>query len=180
MAIQFNTNNIRRRNPIMRNSKFFGDEEFNLEMSFGQEYVEEDANQTVVLYEVDLSKTQVDDIYMEANQDAIRTKQPVEIPVVFELGEAELETYDKTRSRGFYSKTGKLTFGVFEATLKEYGCDIKRGDYIGLQVTTEHMEYFTVTNDGRINYDNKHTMYGTKPYYRTIECAVVDSVEFEG
>ena len=54
--------------------------------------------------------------------------------------------------------------------------DINRGDYIGLQVTPEHMEYFIVTNDGRVNYDNKHTMMGITPYYRNVECTVVSDI----
>ena len=61
----------------------------------------------------------------------------------------------------------------------EYGCDISRGDYIGIQIDTEHREYFTVTDDGRVGMtSNKFTLYGTKPYARTIQCAQVDSTEF--
>ena len=38
------------------------------------------------------------------------------------------------------------------------------------------MEYFIVADDGRINYDNKHTMWGIKPYYRSISCTVVSDI----
>ena len=38
------------------------------------------------------------------------------------------------------------------------------------------MEYFIVTNDGRVNYDNKHTMMGITPYYRNVECTVVSDI----
>ena len=38
------------------------------------------------------------------------------------------------------------------------------------------MEYFIVTNDGRVNYDNKHTMMGITPYYRNVECSVVSDI----
>ena len=170
----------KRKNPVKRNTKFFSGEDFELEMDFGREYVEEDANQSVILYEVDLERTKVDDIYHEATKDAIRFKTPVEIPVVYQIDAAELKTYQGTQSKGYYAKTGKLIFGVYEQTLVDYGCDIKRGDYIGVQITPEHMEYFTVADDGRVNYDNAHMMFGSRPFYRTVVCAQIDNNEFQG
>ena len=35
------------------------------------------------------------------------------------------------------------------------------------------MEYFIVADDGRVNYDNAHTMWGTIPYYRSVVCTIV-------
>ena len=75
----------------------------------------------------------------------------------------------------------RYPFSVLLSTLEEYGCDISRGDYIGVQITSDHREYFTVTDDGRVGMTaNKFTMYGTKPYARTIQCASVDTNEFAG
>ena len=74
---------MRRRVPIKRNSKFFSREDFDLELNFGREYVEEDMNQSLILYQVDLDKTKVSDIYKEAKKDAIRFKPPIEIlPII--------------------------------------------------------------------------------------------------
>ena len=179
--MEFNNGTGRRKNPIRRNSKFFSKEDFDLELEIGREYLEQDANQTVVLYEVDLEKTEVSDIYKEATKDGIRFKQPVEIPVVFKIDPAEVKAYDKQNFKGVYAKIGKLTFGVYIKTLEEYGCDIKRGDYIGVQVTPEHMEYFSVSDDGRVgSYANKNSMYGTRPYFRDIVAVPIDKNEFNG
>ena len=75
-------------------------------------------------------------------------------------------------------KTGKLTVGVYQETLDELNVDIKKGDYIGIQISPEHMEFFVVNNDGRNNYDNSHTLWGTVPLYRTVQCSPIDSSEF--
>ena len=91
-----------------------------------------------------------------------------------------MKTYDSKTNLGVYLQAGKLNFTVFQATLDELECDIKKGDYIGVQVTNTKMIYYTVVNDGKINYDNAHTVYGYKPYYRTIQCAIVDTNEFNG
>jgi hypothetical protein len=77
-------------------------------------------------------------------------------------------------------QTGKLTFGVYQETLDENDAEIRVGDYIGVQVNETHMEYFTVVNDGRNNFDNAHTLWGVKPLYRTVVCTPVDQNEFNG
>ena len=55
----------------------------------------------------------------------------------------------------------------------------KKGDYIGVQISPEHMEFFVVNNDGKNNYDNAHSLWGTVPLYRTIQCSPVDTSEFK-
>lgn len=181
MALNFNNSKNTNKVPVVRNNKFFGMEDFDLEMGFSTEYLEQDANQTVILYQVDLENTKVDEIYKEAKKDAIRFKTPIEIPVIYEISDAEMKTYNNKLQKGIYAQTGKLTFSVLLTTLEEYGCDISRGDYIGIQIDTDKREYFTVTDDGRVGMtSNKFTLYGTKPYARTIQCASVDIGEFNG
>lgn len=181
MALNFNkTNNIKKL-PIKRNTKFFSGEDFNLEIDFAKEYIEQDANQTVILYRVDLEKTKVNDIYKEAEKDSIRFLTPIELPVIYEINDAEMKAYGTKMQKGIYAQTGKLTFSVLISTLDEYDCDISRGDYIGVQIDSTHREYFTVTDDGRVASNaNKYSMYGTKPFARKIECASVDLGEFNG
>jgi hypothetical protein len=57
--------------PITRLSKFFSEEDFNLQVQIGQEYLHGDLNQKLVLYRVDRQKTDKDDVYGEVGQDEI-------------------------------------------------------------------------------------------------------------
>lgn len=181
MGITFDNTNIRRKNPIKRNSKFFSSEDFSLEMEFAREYMEQDANQTIILYQVDYEKTKVNDVYNEADKSNIRFKTPVELTVIYDLEDAETKAYRENMSKGIYVKPGKLTFSVLLSELEEVGCDIARGDYIGIQITPEYMIYFTVADDGKMAMtSNKNTLYGTQPYYRTIRCNYIDTNEFNG
>lgn len=174
--MKLSTEPIKRKNPINRNNLFFSDHQFDMQIGIGMEYVNKVLNQTVVLYEVDIEKSNVNQIYNEADFSKLSFKTPIELNVVFRLEKGELKTYDASAIKGYYVKVGKLTFSVFEKELKENDCDIKRGDYIGLQVTPEHMEYFIVADDGRVNYDNAHTLFGTKPYFRSIVCTTVSDI----
>jgi hypothetical protein len=154
---------------------FTSQDQVRLQIRMGMEYTKV-LNQTVVLYEVDREATKVDDIYNEANFSDLVFKTPVELNVLYNLDKAELKTYSQQNLKGYYVKVGQLSFTVYQKELEENNCDIKRGDYIGLQVTPEHMEFFIVADDGRVNYDNAHTMWGTVPYYRSIKCTVVSDV----
>lgn len=167
---------IIRKNPINRNNLFFSESTMHFQEGIGMEYINKVINQTIVLYEVDLDKTNMNDIYKESDFDNIVFKTPLELNVMYVLDKAELKTYDSTAIKGYYVKVGKLSFDIMVQELETNNCDIKRGDYIGLQVTPDHMEYFVVTDDGRVNYDNAHTMWGLMPYYRTINCAVVSDI----
>lgn len=175
--MEFNKN-IPRRVPINRNNLFYSEDDFAFEREVGKNYIEQDMNQTVVLYQVDLDKTNPDALYGETQANQVVYKAPVEIHCVYEISEPELKSYDKTKNLGTYMKTGKLTIGVYQETLDELGVDIKKGDYIGVQVSQTHMEYFTVSNDGRNNYDNAHTLFGIEALFRTIEAYPVDQSEF--
>ena len=181
MAMEFNRTTLKRKNPIKRNNKFFGGEDFNLEMDFAREYMEQDANQTVVLYQVDLQKTKVNDIYKEANKSEIRFKSPIELTCIYEIEEAEVKAYSEQNSKGMYAKPGKLTFSVLITELEEKECDINRGDFIRVDITPEYHIFFTVTDDGRVNTSaNKNTIYGKVPYFRRCTGAYVDPVDFQG
>ena len=175
--LNFTTNNIKRV-PINRNNLFYSDESFAFEVEIGKNYIEQDMNQTLILYQVDESATNINDIYGETKTYNVQFKTPIEFHCVYKIEEPELKSYDKTKSIGTYMKTGKLTFGVYQATLDELGVELKPGDYIGAMITEEHTEYFSISAINK-NYDNAHTMYGRKPFYLKVMCFPVDSSEFK-
>ena len=169
----------RKKIPIKRNSKFFSGEDFDLEMDFAREYMEQDANQTIILYQVDLNETKVNDIYNEAKKNGIRFKPPVELTCVYEVQDSEVRAYSEQNKKGLYAKPGKLIFSILLTELEEKKCDIKRGDYIGVVINERTIMYWTVTDDGKTNLSsNKNTIFGKTGYYRTCVCAPVDESEF--
>lgn len=167
-----------RRIPINRVNKFFSFEDFNLDVEMGREALEGDGSFTVILYRVDRVNTQSDDIYGEASKDDIKFYPPQEIYVMPNLERADNKTYTEGAIR--YSQDGNLIFDIYVAQLEELQIDISYGDYIGYAVDESTIRYFSVTNDGRKNYDNAHTMMGYKGYYRTITASPVDEEEFRG
>ena len=179
MPIQLGNNTgVTRRVPVNRNNMFYSEESFAFEREIGKCYVEQDMNQTVVLYRVDYEATDTDSIYGETDSDSVMFKTPIEIHCVYKINEPELKSYDKTKNLGTYQQIGNLELGVYQETLDELGVDIKTGDYIGVQVNEKHMEFFVVVNDGRVNYSNSLTLFGVLPLYRNVIATPVDKSEF--
>lgn len=166
----------KKRFPINRNGKFYDEVDFGIEDEMAREYVEGDLNFVVVLFQVDRTETQVDDVYGEAKSGQIRFKSPKELRVNLALEAAQNKSYSGGMNR--ILDYGNLTFHVFQSQLDELNCDISYGDYIGYADREDNIKYFTVSNDGKIFSDNAHTRVGYKGYYRTITCVTADSNEF--
>jgi hypothetical protein len=164
--------------PITRLSKFFGAEDFSLDVSMGREWLEGDMNFTLVLYRIDKKKTNVDDVYGEALTDGIKFLPPIEFKAFVKIMAPENKFLGKTMVDQM--EPGNAQISVYQSHLDELGVDIEFGDYIGYYETESRVRYYTVNNDGRVVSDNKHTYGGYKPFYRTIIASPVTENEFRG
>lgn len=164
--------------PITRLSKFFSQDDFDINIQMGQEYLHGDINMKLVLYRVDRQKTDIDDVYGEVGMDEIKFFPPVEINGLVKIDEAKNTSYKNGLVR--YNEPGNLTFSVYIKHLNEMNVDIKYGDYVGFQESETKTRFYTVVNDGKVVSDNKHKMFGYKPHYRTITCSFVQDNHFRG
>lgn len=166
--------------PIRRNTMFYSDADAQFDIGLGQEYLSSDMNMSVVLYRVDLSKTNLDQIYFESGKHKPQFLPPIEISCIYEIKDETLKSYDSSKNLGTYQQIGTLEVNVYQMELDYKDVDIRKGDYIGVQIDENTMAFFVVFNDGKINYANNESLYGTRPFYRKIECASVDMNEFNG
>lgn len=164
--------------PISRLSKFFSQEDFDFQLDVGQEYLHGDLNMKLVLYRVDRQKTDKDDVYGEVGTDEIKYFPPIEFNALVKIEEPKNSSYKGGMLR--YLEPGNMTLSVYIKHLNDLGIDIKYGDYVGYPETEDKIRYYTVTNDGKVTSDNKHNLFGYKPYYRTITCAIAQNQEFRG
>lgn len=162
--------------PITRENMFFSQEDFFLEINMGREAIESQ-NFTVILYTVDREMSESDILYGEASKDGIRFFPPIELKVMPLFEAPENKSYNSNGGLR-YIQDGNLSFGIYDAQLKELNASLSYGDYIGYPVSETEIRYFSVVNDGVKNYDNKHTIMGYRSAYRTVKCAPVDSSEF--
>ena len=164
--------------PISRLGKFFGSEDFDLEIGMGQEWLIGDMNFTCVLYKVDRNKTPIDDVYGETLTDGINFLPPVEFNAYVGIAVPENKMLGTTRIDQL--EPGNITISVYLKTLDDLNIDIDFGDYIGYYDTENFVRYYSVVNDGRVTSDLKHTYKGYRPFYKTIISAPVGPNEFRG
>jgi hypothetical protein len=164
--------------PISRIGKFFGVEDYDLDISMGEEWLHGDMNFTLVLYRVDRQKTKTDDVYGEALTDGIKFLPPVEFKAYVQIMAPENKYLGSSKIDQV--EPGNIRVSVYQKQLDELEIDINYGDYIGYYETENRVRYYVVNNDGRVISDNKHTYAGYKPFYRTIMASAVVDNEFRG
>ena len=164
--------------PITRLGKFFGSEDFDLDISMGEEWLHGDLNFTVVLYKIDRQKTITDDVYGETVSDGIKFLPPIEFKAFVQIMAPENKNVGTSKIEQL--EPGNIRVSVYQKQLNELGIDIEYGDYLGYYEKESLVRYYTVNNDGRVISDNKHTYAGFKPFYRTIMASAVTNNEFRG
>jgi hypothetical protein len=164
--------------PITRLTKFFSEDDFKLNQQIGQEYLHGDLNMKLVLFRINTQKTDIDNVYGEVGKDQIKFFPPVEFNGLVKIEEPKNSTYKNGLNR--YLEPGNMVVSVYISHLEELKIDIKYGDFIGYPESEERVRYYTVVNDGKVTSDNKHNMFGFKPYYRTIICVPAQESEFRG
>jgi hypothetical protein len=167
----------KKKQPINRMGKFFGYDDFNLELSMGEEWLHGDMNFTLVLFRVDRSKS-VDDVYGESGKGEIKFFSPVEFKGYVQIAGPDNKTY--SNGLGRYLEPGNMTVSLYKHHMEEKDIEISYGDYIGYYETEDRVRYYEVANDGKVTSDNKHTYGGFKAFYRTILCTPVSEDQFKG
>jgi hypothetical protein len=164
--------------PITRLGKFFGSEDYSLDVEMGREWLEGDMNFTLVLYRVDRYKTKTDDVYGETLEDGIKYHAPVEFKAFVQVSAPENKLLGGSKMNQM--EPGNIRISVYQEHLDELGIEISIGDYIGYYESETKVRYYSVANDGRVVSDNRHTYAGVRPFYRTIIATPVSQNEFKG
>jgi len=164
--------------PITRLGKFFGAEDYALDISMGEEWLIGDMNFTVVLSRVDRTRTKIDDVYGEVLEDGIQFMAPVELNGLVQVMAPTNKLLGS--SKVLQGEPGNMKFSIYQKTLDDMGVNIFMGDYFGYYESEDRVRYYTVIDDGIVKSDNKHTYGGYKPFYRTIIATYVSENEFRG
>ena len=164
--------------PITRLGKFFGAEDYSLDIGMGEEWLLGYMNFTIVLYRVDRQKTKVDDVYGEVLEDGIQFLAPIELQGLVQVMTPANKNYGNSKLE--LQEPGNMKFSIYQKTLEDLEVEIFQGDYIGYYESEDRVRYYVVSDDGYVRSDNKHTYGGYKPFYRTIVATYVSENEFRG
>jgi len=166
-----------RKSKITRNNLFYSESDFLFDSEIGNDYIKQDINQTIILFRVDQVLTNTSR-WGETTEEGIIYKDPIELNCRYTIEKSTNKSHDVKQNLGSFQQKGNLKVGIYLQELEENNVEITNGDYIGIQIKPDQMEYWVVTKDGRVDFDNAHTMFGTKLLYRSIEATHTDPQEF--
>jgi hypothetical protein len=167
--------------PINRNPLFWDSSLFKLFSEIGKDYCESWIGQKVILYQVDRIKTNSDSLYGESKGiEDVKYRTPIELPCRYDIKESTNEAYIKSNQNARYKQAGNIEIYIYDETLKEYECNIKYGDLIGVVIDEKTMFYYEIMDDGKRNFSNTETMFGYKRFWRTIKGVEIDENVFNG
>lgn len=164
--------------PITRLGKFFGAEDYALDLEMGIEWLNGDMNFTVILYRVDRTKIKVDDVYGETVKDGIQFLAPVELQGLVQVMAPTNKLLGNSKVRQL--EPGNMKFSIYQKTLDDLGVEISLGDYLGYYEKPDRVRYYVVSDDGIVVSDNRHSYGGYLPFYRTITATYTSQDEFRG
>jgi hypothetical protein len=164
--------------PITRLGKFFGAEDYSLDIGMGEEWLIGDMNFTVILYRIDRQKTKTDSVYGEVLEDGIQFMSPIELKGLVQVMAPTNKLLGNSKIK--QDEPGNMKFSVYQKTLDDLEVNILMGDYLGYYETEDRVRYYTVIEDGLVKSDNKHSYGGYKPFYRTVTATWVSENEFRG
>ena len=132
--------------PITRLGKFFGGEDYALDIGMGEEWLLGDMNFTVILYRIDRYKTKKDDVYGEVLEDGIQFLAPVELKGLVQVMAPQNKLLGNSRIE--QQEPGNMKFSIYQKTLNDMGVEIFQGDYLGYYETEDRVRYYTIVDDG--------------------------------
>lgn len=169
---------LKRKIPIKRLNRFFGADDFGVELSMGEEWLHGDMDFKLVLFRVDRSKSGDDEVYAESEKNNLHYHPPVEFNGYVQIDSPTEQPYADGLLRN--QEAGNLRVSVYIHHLQEKNIDISYGDIIGYYENEDRVRYYSVHNDGKITSANKNTYGGYKRFYRTIEASPVSNDFFNG
>ena len=123
--------------PITRLGKFFGGEDYSLEVEMGKEWLEGDMNFTIVLYRIDRYKTKTDNVYGEVLEDGIQFLAPVELKGLVQIMAPTAKFIGNSRVE--QKEPGNMKFSIYQKTLDDLDveiflvrCDVVNGYFTGV------------------------------------------------
>jgi hypothetical protein len=135
-------------------------------------------NFTIVLYRIDRYKTKTDDVYGEVLEDGIQFMAPIELKGYVQVLAPTNKMLGNSKVKQL--EPGNMKFSLYQKQLEDLQVEIQFGDYLGYYETEDRVRYYSVSDDGKVVSDNKHTYGGYKSFYRTITATYVSDNEFRG
>lgn len=148
--------------------KYYGEKDFQSDISFIGEFYTDDNRFKITLYRVDLNKSKVDNIYNETKAKDKKFMVPVELAIAINSFVVEQNFLGK--GGVFNEKIDEFMFSILNDEIESKNIKINKGDFLKYNDGSRE-RFFEINKVTNIQSDN--TIAGFKPYFTKIECKMV-------
>ncbi len=149
---------------------FMNDDSFDLDVMYGEHYLDVDVNYFVLIHKMNIIETQSHDLYGQSKPKDKKYLSPVKINVMIDIEEKEGEYYAIGEGGISRDDTGELKIGVYLNELERNNLEIDRGDVIEYNQSGERPRYYEVSSAQNVVDSTQQTIAGFKSYWKKIIC----------
>ena len=152
---------------------FLTQESINLEIAYGQHYLNSDSIHFINLYRINIIETKSHQLYGQAKPQDRKYLLPIKLRVMPKIEDSKQENYGGNPSGLARDDTGNLVFGIYLKELEENDTEINRGDIVEYNISGNKNRYYEVENANLVNDETNKTIGGFVPYFKRITAVPV-------
>lgn len=147
---------------------FMNEDSFDLDVMYGEHYLETDVNYFILVYKVNIIETKSHDLYGQAKSKDKKYLPPVKLNVMYNVEENENQYFGNGEGGITRDDTGALRVGVYLNELERKQIEIDRGDIIEWNQSGSRPRYYEVDKAQVVDDTTSQTIAGFKSYWKQI------------
>lgn len=146
---------------------FMNEDSFDLDMMYGEHYLETDVNYYILLHKINIVESKTHDLYGQAKAKDKMYFPAVKLNGMIDIGLNKNENYGD-ESGIVREDTGEIRFSIYISELKRKQVDIDRGDVIEWNQSGDRSRFYEVDSAQNVVDSTSQTIAGFKPYWKKI------------
>lgn len=147
---------------------FMDEDSFNLDVMYGEHYLETDVNYFILIHKVNIIESKSHDLYGQAKSKDKKYLPPVKLNVMINADDNVNQNYGQGEGGIARDDSGQLRVSVYLNELDRKQIEIDRGDIVEWNQSGQRGRYYEVESAQNVNDVTKQTIAGFKSYWKQI------------
>ena len=147
---------------------FMSEDSFDLDVMYGEHYLQSDVNYFVYLHKVNIVTSKSHDLYGQAKAKDKNYFPPIKINCMINVDNNENVFYGNNEGGIVRDDTGAIRVSIYVNELERKDVEIDRGDIIEWNQSGKRARYYEVESAQNVFDVTSQTIAGFKPYWKQI------------
>ena len=147
---------------------FMNEDSFDLDVMYGEHYLEADVNYFILLHKVNIIESKSHDLYGQAKSKDKLFFPAVKLNAMINVADNKNEYYGGDKGGISRDDTGEIKVSVYLNELERHQVGVDRGDIIEWNQSGARARYYEVQSAQNVVDSTSQTIAGFKPYWKQI------------